>query len=254
MFLALGLASVALLADSVAVRHPEGVLHGFLVSSTDGRHLADGELTQTLDGGRVTSHAAFRFKDGSIQEETAVFSQSRVFRLLGYHLVQKGPTFPQQMDMTIDRPKGHVVVRYSEAHGKPQVEDTQMELPEDLVDGIIPIVLKNLRPNDVPITLPLLVATPKPRLVNLKVSTVGQEPLSIAGVRHRATHFLLKVDIGGMSGWLASLVGKQPPDSHLWILDSDAPTFLKSESPLYTGGPMWRIELSSPRQANSSRD
>ncbi len=253
--LALGLASMSLLADSIAVRHPEGVIHGFLVSSaTDGRHLADADLTQTVADGRVTSRAVFRFKDGSLQDETAVFSQDRFFRLISYRLIQKGPTFPQQMDMTIDRPQGHVVVRYSEAHGKPHVEDTQMDLPEDLVDGIIPIVLKNLRPDDVPVTLPLLVATPKPRLVNLKVSAVGEEPLSIGGAQHRATHFLLKVDIGGLSGWLAPLVGKQPPDSHLWILDGEAPTFLKSESPLYVGGPMWRIELSSPRPANSARD
>jgi hypothetical protein len=41
-------------------------------------------------------------------------------------------------------------------------------------------------------------------------------------------------------------VGKQPPDTHVWILGGDAPTFVKFEGPLYSGGPVWRIELSSP--------
>lgn len=37
-----------------------------------------------------------------------------------------------------------------------------------------------------------------------------------------------------------------PPDSHVWILGGEAPAFVKSEQPLYFGGPVWRIELASP--------
>ena len=58
---------------------------------------------------------------------------------------------------------------------------------------------------------------------------------------------MLKVDIGGLSGLVAPLVGKQPPDSHVWILDGDVPAFVKSEQFHYFGGPMWRIELVGPR-------
>jgi hypothetical protein len=56
----------------------------------------------------------------------------------------------------------------------------------------------------------------------------------------------LKVEIGGIAGFLAPLVGKQPPDSQMWILDGTAPAFVKSEQPLYLGGPLWRIDLASP--------
>jgi hypothetical protein len=59
-------------------------------------------------------------------------------------------------------------------------------------------------------------------------------------------HYVLKVDIGGIKGVVAPLVGKQPPDSHVWILGGDAPAFVRSEQPLYNGGPLWRIELTSP--------
>jgi hypothetical protein len=57
---------------------------------------------------------------------------------------------------------------------------------------------------------------------------------------------VLKVNIGGLKGLLAPLIGKQPPDSHVWILDGEAPAFVKSEQPLFQGGPVWRIELVSP--------
>ena len=52
--------------------------------------------------------------------------------------------------------------------------------------------------------------------------------------------------IGGIAGWIAPLLGKEPPNIHVWILRGKAPAFVKSEGPLYNGGPIWRIELTSP--------
>ena len=60
------------------------------------------------------------------------------------------------------------------------------------------------------------------------------------GCIRKATHYILKVDIGGIAGVVAPLVGKQPPDSHVWILGGEAPAFVRSEQPLYNGGPVWR--------------
>ena len=56
----------------------------------------------------------------------------------------------------------------------------------------------------------------------------------------------MKIAIGGIAGLVAPILGKQPPDIHLWILTDDVPAFVKSEGPLYMGGPIWRIELASP--------
>jgi hypothetical protein len=46
---------------------------------------------------------------------------------------------------------------------------------------------------------------------------------------------------------VAPLIGKQPPDIHIWILKSEAPTFLEFEGPLYKDGPVWRIEGIAPQ-------
>jgi hypothetical protein len=84
-----------MLADPIAVRYTEGLIHGFLVLRTPaGETLADGDLIQIAYGERVTTRLIFHFKDGSVRDETAVYSQHRNFRLLSAHLIQKGPAFP----------------------------------------------------------------------------------------------------------------------------------------------------------------
>ena len=45
---------------------------------------------------------------------------------------------------------------------------------------------------------------------------------------------------------MAPLLGKQPPDTHVWVLTGNAPAFVKFEGPIYDGGPIWRIELATP--------
>src|SRR4051794_17814448 len=72
--------------EQVAVQHTEGLVHGFLTLRTlDGTPLADGDLLQTARGTRVTSRLMFHFKDGSLHEETAVFSQRQQLRLVSDH-------------------------------------------------------------------------------------------------------------------------------------------------------------------------
>jgi hypothetical protein len=77
----------------VAVRHAEGLVHGFLVLRTvAGETLADGDLIQVARSDQVTSRLVFRFKDGSVHDETAVFSQRRNFRLLSAPLRAEATT------------------------------------------------------------------------------------------------------------------------------------------------------------------
>jgi hypothetical protein len=236
---------VTLSADVVTVRHAEGIVHGFLALRTmDGTTIADGDLIQNARGTRVTSRLVFHFKDGSLHDETAVYSQRGQFRLLSDHLVQKGPTFPQPLDMTISG--GDVTVRYTNDKGEQKVEREHLALPPDAANGLILTLLKNVRPEAPPKTLAFVAATPKPRLVKLAVTAAGQEPFATGGAGRTATHYVLKVEIGGVSGLIAPLIGKQPPDSHVWILGGEAPAFVKSEQALFLGGPMWRIELVSP--------
>jgi hypothetical protein len=72
----------ALRGQTVGVRYAEGLVHGFLVlRALDGTPLADGDLIQTTQGVRVTSRLVFHFKDGSLHDETVIYSQRQRFQL-----------------------------------------------------------------------------------------------------------------------------------------------------------------------------
>jgi len=241
------LSGVAASASPVAVRYREGFIHGFLVLSTlDGVAIAAGDLTQIARGDQVTTQVAFRFKDGSQQIETTVFSQRRDFRLVSYRMVQKGPAFKNPSDLSVTCATGQVTVRYTDNDGKEKVANEHMVLPPDLGNGLIPTLMMNIPEGTQQIEIPMVVAAPKPRLVKIVVNAQGKDAFSVVGFSREALHYVGKVDLGGVAGVVAPVIGKQPPDAQIWILGGEAPLVLRSETLSYMGGPIWRTELVSP--------
>ena len=241
-------------AESVAVRYAEGVVRGFLIlRGADGSVLANGDLIQFLRDGRVTSRLVFHFRDGSLQDETAVYTERGRFQLVSDHLIQRGPSFPHPMEVSIDAASGRVTVRHRD-EGKEQVIEERMELPPDLANGMILTLAKNIAADALSTTVSMVAATPKPRLVKLVITRVGDEPYSVGRASYKATRFNVKVEIGGIAGLIAPLLGKQPKDASVWILGGDAPGFVRSESQFYQGGPLWRIELVAPDYPRGQRN
>src|SRR3989475_1401008 len=120
--------TIPLTAEQVRVRHMEGLMHGFLALRTlEGTRLADGEMTQGADGDRVTGHLIFRFKDGSVYDDTTIFTQRGAFRLLSDHLLERGPSFKQDMETSVEASKGQITVRYKDKDGKEKVLKEQQE-------------------------------------------------------------------------------------------------------------------------------
>jgi hypothetical protein len=237
----------ALPAQSVKVRYHEGVGHGFLVLRTpDGKPLADGDSTQIAQGDNVISRMSFRFTDGSVYEQTTTFSQRGTFRLLKDHVVQKGPQFKPPMETSIDAATGEVTVRYTDDHGKERVLTERLDLPPDVANGLLFTLLKDVEPNVPQTTVSYVAATPKPRLVHLEIIPQDQVAFSIGSFSHQAFRYAVKVKIGGIAGLIAPLVGKQPLKLQAWVLAEGAPAFVRFDGPLYSGGPIWRMELAIP--------
>ena len=237
----------ALKCDSVSVRYKEGLTRGFLVVRTqDGRVIADGDSSQVADSDRVTTHLTFRFKDGSTDEETTIFSQRGTFKLLSDHVLQKGPAFKQPTETSIDATTGQVIVRYRGDDGKEKVVTERFDLPPDLCNGLLLTLLKNVRPSTPKTTVSYLATTPKPRIVRLVITPQGEEAFSTGITKHKAINFVVKVDIGGVAGVIAHLEGKQPPDSHVWVLVGEAPAFVGLEGPFFGEDGIWKIDLVSP--------
>jgi hypothetical protein len=234
-------------AEQVPVRYKEGLMHGFLALRTlEGKKLADGEMTQVAEGDRLISDLIFRFEDGSFYEDKTVFTQKGSFRLLSDHLMEKGPSFKQPMDTLIDASTGQVTIHYKDHDDKEKVLNQKLTLPPDLANGLMFTLVKDIEPSALQTTVSMLAATPKPRLVKLAIFPEGEKPLSRGSTGHKAVVYDVKVEIGGIAGLLARVTRKHPPDTHVWVLGGDAPAFVKSEGPLYQGGPIWRIELAKP--------
>jgi hypothetical protein len=235
-----------LASEPVAVRRLEGSFQGFLVLRTqEGKILASGNLTQVVHGTRGVTHLVFRFKDGSLDDEIAVFTEQGSFKLISDRHIQRGPMFPKPMDMEINAVAGKVTVRYKDK-GREKVETQKMDLPNDLANGVIINLLKNITPDGKETKLSWVAATPKPRVVKLSITSAGEGPFSVAGLHYNSTRFNIKVEIGGVAGVIAPLVGKEPADTSVWIAQGVAPEFVKLEGALYFGGPIWRIEMASP--------
>jgi hypothetical protein len=186
----------------VAVRYRAGLIHGFLMLSTlDGEALAAGDLTQIARGDRVTTQLVFRFKDGSRQEETTVFSQRGNFRLISYHMVQKGPSFKNASDLSVTCATGQVTVRYTDDDGKEKVVNEHLKLPPDLGNGLIPTLLMNMREGTPQIEIPLVVAAPKPRLVKIVVMPRGQTLFPWGDLAAKPSIMSRRLTLAASPGW-----------------------------------------------------
>src|SRR5438105_3974832 len=236
-----------LTAEQIPVRHKEGLMHGFLALRTlEGKKLADGEMTQVTEGDRLTDDLIFHFKDGSLYEDKTVFTQKGSFRLLSDYLVEKGPSFKQPMETLIDASSGQVTVRYKDSDGKDKVLNERRDLPPDVANGMLLTLVKHIQPNVPQTTVSMVATTPKPRVVKLEILPEGEKAIASGNTKHETVRYVVKVKIGGVAGLVAPLLGKQPPDTHVWVLTGNAPAFVKFEGPIYEGGPIWRIELATP--------
>ena len=234
-------------ASPMPVRFVEGVVHGFLVLRTlDGDPIASGDLRQVNADGNVKSHLVFGFKDGSVLDETVTFTQGQVFTMQHYHLIQRGPVFSKDSDITVDRVSGKYTVKTKDHDdGKEDVEDGTLELPSDVYNGMIFTILKNLE-KGVAETIHLVTFTPKPQIIELELLPTGHERVSVGNASKTANSYILRPKLGTARKLLASLTGRVPPDNHAWILNDEVPTFVSFQGPLFMGGPVWRIELTSP--------
>jgi hypothetical protein len=230
-----------------AVLHAEGSLHGFLVIRTlEGELLADGDLTQQVRGDRIESNLVFHFKDSSFYQETVVFSQRRTFRLLRYHLLQKGPSFKHAAEVSLDGMSGQLTVHYEKEDGEDKNLNERLQLPADTANGMLAILLKNISPTEQLTKLSMVLPAAKPRIVKLLISPEGEDSFMVGSISHKARRYVVKIEIGGVAGLVAPVVGKQPQDIRIWITTDNSPVFVKSEGPLYAGGPTWRVELAAP--------
>ena len=232
-----------LYGEPIPVRYSQGSAHGFLVVKTiEGIPIATGDATQVIQGDRVTSRVTLHFRDGSLDDEITVFSQRRVFRLISDHHIQHGPSFPKSSDVLIDAITGTITSHIENG----TIRKDHLSLPPDISNGLPPNLLLNFLPSTPETKLSFVAPTTKPRLISVSIKPAGEVPFSVGGTSRKAVDYVLHVELGGLAGVIAPIIGKQPADYHIWILEGAAPAFIREEGQLYEGGPIWRIEQISP--------
>jgi hypothetical protein len=65
---------------------------------------------------------------------------------------------------------------------------------------------------------------------------------TIGGTPRTATDYRVHVELGGLPGVIAPVIGREPLDYHVWLSSGPDPAFIREEGPLYQGGPVWRIQ------------
>lgn len=227
-------------AEPIGVRFAEGVSRAFpVLRNAAGEKIAQGDLVQIAQGDLVENHMTFRFKDGSLYDETVVFTQKDNFRIERYTIVQRGPSFPETLEGSFDRSSGHYFVRYkADDDSAEETFQGKLELPDDVYNGMLTLLMKNL-PTGTSATVHIIAFTPKPRPVKMLMTPAAQDPVMVGDVAMLATRFLVRPQLG----LFASLLVVDIPDVKCWIVTGEAPAFLRFEGPLYFLGPVWRIEL-----------
>jgi hypothetical protein len=137
--------------------------------------------------------------------------------------------------------------------GKEKTTTQHLDIPADAANGLLMTLAKNLDPSAAETTLSFVAVSEKPRIVKFESKSRARRTFRVGLLTHHAQHYVIKTEIQGVAGVIAPVIGKQPPEIHIWIVKSGAPLFLKFEGPLSQDGPVWRIEGISPEPDSSKR-
>jgi hypothetical protein len=231
--------------QELKLRYTTANEHGFVIlRDTAGAILASGEVTQVPSKQRITLHVVFHFRDGSIDDETTLYSQGETIRLISDRHIQRGKSFPHPSDVMIDVPSQQVSFR-DLSKSEDEAKTEHMDLPPDTSNGLLMPLIQNMQA-DTPIEVSYVGLAPKPRMVKLAIAKGGEDHFTVGGRSYKAANYDVKVHIGGVAGVVAPMIGKQPPDTHVWVTESRVPAVIRLDSVLYTDGPIWSVQFASP--------
>jgi hypothetical protein len=211
--------------------------------SEAGKIIANGEFSQAVQGDEVTMRLTYHFVDGSIDDETTTYRQQGTFRLVRNHHIQKGPFFGRPVDFTVEAATGTATSRTEDKEGKIHVESHHIDLPDDLANGFVGTLLLNVPQNRTPFRVGMLAPVAGGRLIQLLISSEGEQPFQAAGQTLKATVFRIHPELGGIVGMIARLIGLQPKDVMVWVLEGQDPAIMRIVGQLGGYGPLVSSDL-----------
>lgn len=241
--LAIALCGSAAHAEQITVKHVQLPMHRFMVARSEaGQIIANLEFLQAVQSDRVTMHVIYRFVDGSIDDEETTYTQQGAFRLVRDHHVQVGPFFSKPLDFSVDASTGMMTSRTIK-NGKMHVESKHMNLPDDLANGIVGTLLLNVPHHTTPFQVGMLAPVGGGRLIRLLISPEEEQTVHLAGQTLKATVFRVHPELGGIVSVIARLLGLQPKDVMVWVLEGEEPAVAVVVGQLGGSGPVVSADL-----------
>jgi len=211
--------------------------------SGTGQIIARVEFSQVVQGDEVTMRLTYRFVDGSIDDETTTYRQQGTFRLVRNHHIQKGPYFARPIDFAVEAATGTATSRTADRNGKIHVESEHIDLSDDLANGFVGTVLLNVPRNTAPFRVGILAPVGGGRLIRILISPEGEQPFHKTGQTLKATVFRIHPELGGIVGFILRLLGIQPKDVMVWVLEGEQPAVVRIVGQLGGYGPVVSSEL-----------
>jgi hypothetical protein len=234
----------AALSEPISVRHIQRPMHRFMTARSEaGKTIATGEFTQDVQGDEVTMRLTYRFVDGSIDDEMTTYRQRGTFRLVRYHHIQKGQFFAKPVDFTVEAATGTVTSLTIDKSGKTHVESKHIDLPDDLANGFVGTLLLNVPHNTKPFRVRMLVPVGGGRLIPLLISPEDEQTVQLEGQTFSATVFRIHPELGGFVKLIARLLGLQPKDVIVWVLEGEEPAVAVVVGQLGGYGPVVSSDL-----------
>ncbi|MGD0730124.1 MAG: hypothetical protein ABR956_02595 [Terracidiphilus sp.] len=231
-------------AERIAVKHIQLPRHEFMeVRAENGKIIARAEFAEDVQGDEVTMRLTYRFVDGSIDDETTTYRQQGTFQLVRSHHIQKGSFFAKPVDFAVEAATGTATTRTVDKNGTIQVESEHIDLPDDLANGFVGTLLLNVPPNAAPFRVGMLAPVFGGRLIRILISPEGERPFQRAGQTLKATVFRIRPELGGILGVIATLLGLEPKDVMVWVLEGDTPAVMRVVGQLVGSGPVLSSEL-----------
>jgi hypothetical protein len=135
------------------------------------------------------------------------------------HHLQKRPFFTKPIDFTIEAATGIVTSRTVDKNGKMHVDRKHMTLPDDLANGMVGTLLLNVPLNKRPFRVGMLAPVGGGRLVPLLITPEDEQTILLVGRSLKAAVFRVHPELGGFVSMIARLIGMQPKDVVVWILE-----------------------------------
>ena len=247
--LLLGASALVTPAAAIELTEPEGAAHGYPgLCDRNGKKLADGEFRQWVQDGKLHVVIIYKFPDGQLYEEKALFRQHP-------ELIQEQWSW---RELKGGRPQrefaADFVTRIGSAHIRKENEtkdvskNIDVELGRTFAGFGFTIALGNLRKrllDGEQVELKAVGFSPfptlKPQVVTVKVSHGGLDRMKMSGRFLKGNQFIIHPEISPIARLFVRV-----PDTKIWLTNPIPAGFLRWEGPIILPtDPMIRVDLVS---------